>query len=47
MKRATDPACPEYGLTRTALRASGRADILLFLLVSTIGVVVLSRRATK
>ncbi|MGD9608332.1 MAG: MFS transporter [Desulfovibrionaceae bacterium] len=36
MKRATDPACPEYGLTRTALRVSGRSDILLFLLVSTI-----------
>ena len=36
MKRASDPACPEYGLTRTALRASGRSDILLFLLVSTI-----------
>ncbi|WP_428564389.1 MAG: MFS transporter [Solidesulfovibrio sp. DCME] len=36
MKPHLDPARPEYGLTRTALRASGRADILLFLLVSTI-----------
>ena len=36
MKRHLDPACPEYGLTRSALRASGRADILLFLLISTI-----------
>ncbi len=36
MKAHLDPARPEYGLTRCALRASGRADILLFLLVSTI-----------
>jgi hypothetical protein len=36
MKPADNPARPEHGLTRCALRASGRADILLFLLVSTI-----------
>lgn len=36
MKPHLDPARPEYGLTRAALCASGRADILLFLLVSTI-----------
>jgi predicted MFS family arabinose efflux permease len=36
VKAHLDPARPEYGLTRTALRATGRADILLFLLVSTI-----------
>jgi hypothetical protein len=36
MKPADDPARPEHGLTRAALCASGRADILLFLLVSTI-----------
>ena len=36
MKAHLDPARPEYGLTRSALRESGRHDILLFLLVSTI-----------
>jgi hypothetical protein len=36
VKYANDPTRPEHGLTRAALRASGRADILLFLLVSTI-----------
>ncbi|MYL83929.1 MFS transporter [Desulfovibrio aerotolerans] len=36
MKRHLDPARPEYALTRDALRATGRHDILLFLLVSTI-----------
>ncbi|EHJ48026.1 major facilitator superfamily MFS_1 [Solidesulfovibrio carbinoliphilus subsp. oakridgensis] len=36
MKHCDNPDRPEYALTRTALRASGRADILLFLLVSTI-----------
>jgi len=36
MKYASNPDRPEYGLTRTALRASGRSDLLLFLLVSTI-----------
>ena len=36
MKHPDDPARPEHGLTRTALRASGRADILFFLLVSTV-----------
>lgn len=36
MKPSENPARPEHALTRTALRASGRADILLFLLVSTI-----------
>lgn len=36
MKHPDDPARPEHGLTREALRASGRADILLFLLVGTI-----------
>jgi predicted MFS family arabinose efflux permease len=36
VKHCDNPDRPEYALTRTALRASGRADILLFLLVSTI-----------
>jgi hypothetical protein len=36
VKPHLDPARPEHALTRPALRASGRADILLFLLVSTI-----------
>ena len=36
MKHADNPARPEHGLTRAALRATGRADILLFLLVSTV-----------
>ena len=36
MKHADNPARPEHGLTRAALRATGRADILLFLLISTI-----------
>lgn len=36
MKHADNPDRPEHGLTRQALCASGRADILLFLLVSTI-----------
>uniref|UniRef100_I2PYD2 Arabinose efflux permease family protein n=1 Tax=Desulfovibrio sp. U5L TaxID=596152 RepID=I2PYD2_9BACT len=36
MKHCDNPDRPEYALTRPALRASGRADILLFLLVSTI-----------
>jgi hypothetical protein len=36
VKPSENPARPEHALTRTALRASGRADILLFLLVSTI-----------
>lgn len=36
MKHCDNPDRPEYALTRTALRASGRADILLFLLISTI-----------
>ena len=36
MTRASDPARPEHGLTRAALRASGRSEILVFLLVSTI-----------
>jgi len=36
VKAHLDPTRPEYGLTRDALRASGRRDILLFLLVSTI-----------
>lgn len=36
MKPALDPARPEHALTRQALRASGRADILLFLLVMTV-----------
>lgn len=36
MKYADDPARPEHGLTRQALCASGRSEILLFLLVSTI-----------
>jgi predicted MFS family arabinose efflux permease len=36
MKHADNPARPEHGLTRDALRASGRADILLFLLVMTV-----------
>ena len=36
MNRALSPDRPESRLTRTALRASGRADLLVFLLVSTI-----------
>lgn len=36
MKHCDNPDRPEHGLTRTALRASGRHEILLFLLVSTI-----------
>jgi predicted MFS family arabinose efflux permease len=36
VKPKDNPARPEHGLTRTALCASGRADILFFLLVSTI-----------
>lgn len=36
MKYAADPDRPESRLTRTALRASGRSDILLFLLVTTV-----------
>jgi len=36
VKLSDDPARPEHALTRTALRASGRADILLFLLVMVV-----------
>jgi len=36
VKHRDNPARPEHALTRTALRATGRADILFFLLVSTI-----------
>lgn len=36
MKHCDNPARPEHALTRDALRTSGRADILFFLLVSTI-----------
>ena len=36
MSPTTPSARPEQGLTRAALRASGRSDLLLFLLVSTI-----------
>lgn len=40
MKAHLDPARPEHALTRDALRATGRHDILLFLLVSTIATAV-------
>lgn len=36
MKYADDPARPEHALTREALRASGRSDMLLFLFVTTV-----------
>lgn len=36
MKHTADPDRPESRLTRTALRASGRSDLLLFLLVTTV-----------